>query len=177
MIFEPSHLSGAWLIQLEPRRDERGLFCRTWCDREFSAHSLNTCWPQANTTRTFRAGTIRGLHWQAEPHPEIKLVRCSAGAIWDVIVDIRPESPSFGRWAGFELTAENFRQVYVPAGFAHGFQALTDQAEVSYLMSEFYFPEQSRGCRWDDEQLNIRWPLPPENLSERDRHLPRWSEL
>lgn len=172
MNFSPLGLPGAWLIELEPRDDERGTFIRTWCEREFAQQGLNIRWPQANHTRTRRAGTIRGLHWQAEPHPEIKLVRCPAGAVWDVIVDLRPDSPTFRRWQAFELSADIPTQLYIPTGCAHGFQTLTDQAEVAYLMSDFYFPELARGCRWDDATLKIPWPLPVSALSERDRNLP-----
>jgi dTDP-4-dehydrorhamnose 3,5-epimerase len=173
MKFIPTTLAGAVLIELEPRGDDRGWFARTWCDREFAAQNLNTRWPQGNQTRTLRRGTIRGMHWQAEPHPEIKLIRCTAGAIWDVVVDVRSQSPTFGRWESFELTADNFRQLYVPAGFAHGFQCLQDGSEVSYLMSDYYVADLARGFRWDDPQVAIPWPLPElAFVSERDRTLP-----
>lgn len=177
MRFTPTLLPGVWLIDLEPRQDERGWFSRTWCEEEFAAHHLNTRWPQGNLTRTHQAGSIRGLHWQAEPHPEIKLIRCSAGAIWDVAVDVRPESPTFGRWEAWELSAENLRQLYLPAGIAHGYQTLTDNAEVAYLMSEFYHPELAQGCRWDDPDLGIPWPKPVSVISDRDRNLPLWVNL
>ncbi|MCW5558159.1 MAG: dTDP-4-dehydrorhamnose 3,5-epimerase family protein, partial [Verrucomicrobiae bacterium] len=140
MKFLPAQLEGVWLIELERREDDRGFFARTFCEREFAAHGLNTRWPQANLTRTVRRGMLRGLHWQTEPHPEIKLIRCVAGAIWDVVVDVRPGSPTFGRWEAFELSGGGIRQVYVPAGFAHGFQCLADDSEVAYLMSDFYDP-------------------------------------
>ncbi|HAB16945.1 MAG TPA: dTDP-4-dehydrorhamnose 3,5-epimerase [Verrucomicrobiota bacterium] len=172
MKFSRTTLEGVWLIELEPAQDNRGLFSRTWCEREFSEHGLNTRWPQGNLTRTHLAGTIRGLHWQADPHPETKLIRCSVGAIWDVVVDLRRNSPSLGQWEAFELTEENWRQLYVPAGFAHGFQTLADSTEVTYLMSEYYFPELARGCRWDDGRLKIRWPLPVTAISDRDGGLP-----
>lgn len=172
MRFTPASLPGVWIIDLEPRSDERGWFSRTWCEQEFAGHRLNTHWPQGNLTHTRMAGTIRGLHWQAEPLPEIKLIRCSSGAIWDVVVDVRPDSPTFGRWAAWDLTGENNRQLYVPAGFAHGFQTLTDNAEVTYLMSAPYQPELARGCRWDDPELAISWPRSLSMISERDRNLP-----
>src|SRR5690242_16911918 len=140
MKFSPTTLPGVWLIDLEPRTDERGFLARTYCDQEFSAHGLNTRWPQCNLTLTKQRGMVRGMHFQAEPKPEIKLVRCAVGAIYDVVVDVRRDSPSFGRWEAFELTGENRRMVYVPAGFAHGFQCLKDNSEVFYQMSEFYFP-------------------------------------
>src|SRR5262245_3440634 len=136
MKFTPAKLSGVWLIELEPHFDERGFFARTYCQEEFAVHGLNGSWPQCNLTRTLRRGMLRGLHWQAEPKPEIKLIRCISGAIWDVVVDLRPDSKSFAQWEAFELTAENLRQLYVPAGFAHGFQCLSDNTDVHYQMSE-----------------------------------------
>ncbi len=177
MKFTSTQLSGVYLIEPERRADERGWFARTWCEQEFAAHGLNTRWPQGNLTRTLRRGMIRGLHWQAEPRPEVKLVRCSVGAIWDVAVDVQRDSPTFGRWAAYELTAENGHQLYVPAGFAHGFQCLTDGSEVSYLMGETYVPELARGLRWNDPQVAIDWPLPEPFLSERDRNLPLLAEI
>jgi dTDP-4-dehydrorhamnose 3,5-epimerase len=172
MRFTPTPLDGVWLIELEPRTDERGFFARTFCEQEFAAHGLNTRWPQANLTRTRQRGMIRGMHWQAEPRPEVKLVRCAAGAIWDVVVDVRRSSPTFGRWTAYELTADNGRQLYIPAGFAHGFQCLADHSEVAYLMGDSYAPDLARGLRWDDSTVGIPWPLPDPVLSERDRQLP-----
>ena len=172
MKFSRTSLAGAWLIELELRADERGFLARTFCEKEFAALGLNTDWPQCNLTLTKQCGMIRGMHFQAEPKPEIKLIRCAAGKIFDVIVDVRRGSPTFGKWEGFELSAENRRQLYVPGGFAHGFQCLTDNGEMFYQMSEFYFPELARGLRWNDPVVNIRWPLPMATLSERDRQLP-----
>ena len=172
MKFLPTSLTGVWLIELDLRADARGFFSRTYCEQEFAAHGLNTHWPQGNLTRTHQSGMIRGLHYQAEPKPEIKLVRCSAGAICDVVVDIRAGSPTYGRWEKFELTSDNGRQLYIPAGFAHGFQCLSETCEVFYQMSEFYFPELARGIRWDDPTVNVQWPLPDPILSERDQNLP-----
>lgn len=172
MTFAPAKIPGVWVIHLELKEDTRGFFARTWCEREFGAHGLNTHWPQGNLTRTLRRGMIRGMHWQAEPHPEIKLIRCSRGAIWDVLVDVRPESPTYGTWEAYELTGENHRQLYVPAGIAHGFQCLESGSEVSYLMSDFYVPELARGIRWNDPRVGIEWPLPDPELSDRDRALP-----
>jgi len=177
MKFTPAQLSGVWLLEPEPRTDERGWFARTWCEQEFAAHGLNTRWPQGNLTRTLRQGMIRGLHWQAEPRPEVKLIRCAAGAIWDVVVDVRRDSPTVGRWEAFELTAANGRQLYVPAGFAHGFQCLEDGCEVSYLMGETYVAELARGLRWNDPQVAIAWPRADCFLSDRDRNLPLLAEL
>jgi dTDP-4-dehydrorhamnose 3,5-epimerase len=172
MKFEPTAFSEIWVIELDLREDERGFLARTFCEKEFAERSLNTRWPQCNLTRTLRRGMIRGLHYQAEPRPEIKLIRCSSGAIFDVVVDVRPNSPTFGKWAGFELTAENRRQLYLPGGFAHGLQCLQDNSEVFYQMSEFYDPELARGVRWDDPTVNVHWPVPNPLVSERDRHLP-----
>ncbi len=172
MRFIPSDLSGVWLIELEPRSDDRGFFARTYCEQEFAARGLGTHWPQTNLTRTLHRGMVRGMHWQADPRPEVKLVRCSAGAIWDVVVDVRPKSPTYGRWEAFELTADNGRQLYIPGGFAHGFQCLADGSEVAYMMGESYVPELARGLRWDAPEVGIAWPLPDPFLSERDRGLP-----
>ena len=177
MRFIPSDLSGVWLIELEPRSDDRGFFARTYCEQEFAARGLGTHWPQTNLTRTLRRGMVRGMHWQADPRPEVKLVRCSAGAIWDVVVDVRPTSPTYGRWEAFELTADNGRQLYIPGGFAHGFQCLADGSEVAYMMGESYVPELARGLRWDDPAVGIAWPLPDPLLSERDLRLPSLTEL
>jgi dTDP-4-dehydrorhamnose 3,5-epimerase len=177
MKFIPSQLAGVWRLEPELRCDERGWFARTWCEQEFTAHGLNTRWPQGNLTHTLRRGMIRGLHWQAEPRPEVKLVRCSAGAIWDVVVDVRRDSRTFGRWEAFELTAANGHQLYIPAGFAHGFQCLTDGGEVSYLMGEFYVPELARGIRWNDPAVGIAWPVADVFLSERDRNLPLLADV
>ena len=172
MKFSKTSLSGLWLIELDLREDERGFLARTFCETEFADHGLNTRWPQCNLTLTKKRAMIRGMHFQADPKPEIKLIRCAAGAIFDVLVDVRKDSPTFGRWEGFELSAENRRSLYVPGGFAHGFQCLRDDCEVFYQMSEFYFPELARGLRWNDPQVSIAWPLPDPILSERDRNLP-----
>jgi dTDP-4-dehydrorhamnose 3,5-epimerase len=177
MKFSPTTLPGVWLVELELREDPRGFLARTYCEQEFGAHSLNTRWPQCNLTLTRERGMIRGMHFQADPKPEIKLIRCAAGAIFDVLVDVRRDSPTFGRWEGFELSAVNRRQLYVPAGLAHGFQCLTDNCEVFYLMSEFYVPALARGLRWNDPAVNIRWPIANPQLSERDRNLPLLADL
>ena len=177
MKFNPTRLEGLWRLELELREDDRGFLARTYCDQEFGAHGLNTRWPQCNLTLTKQRGMIRGMHFQSEPKPEIKLIRCAAGAIFDVLVDVRRDSRTFGQWEGFELTAGNHRMLYVPGGFAHGFQCLTDNCEVFYQMSEFYQPELARGLRWNDPQVGIRWPLANPVLSERDRHLPLLADL
>jgi len=177
MTFHETTLEGLWLIDLEPRRDERGFLARTYGDTAFAERGLNTAWPECNLSYTLRAGTVRGMHYQADPHAETKLIRCSGGAIYDVLVDLRPGSPTFGKWEGFTLKAEDYRQLYVPGGFAHGLQALVDGTEVSYLMSDRYFPNLARGVRHDDQQLAIAWPLPVSVISERDRTLPTLADL
>ena len=177
MKFKSSSLPGVWLIELELREDERGFLARTYCEQEFTTHGLNTRWPQCNLTLTKRRGMVRGLHYQEDPKPEIKLIRCAVGSIYDVVVDVRRGSSTFGRWQAFELTAQNRHILYVPGGFAHGFQCLIDNSEVFYQMSEFYFPDLARGLRWNDPQIGIRWPVPEATLSDRDRGLPLLSSL
>jgi dTDP-4-dehydrorhamnose 3,5-epimerase len=177
MTFHPTTLSGLYRTELELREDARGFLARTYCDQEFAAHGLNTRWPQCNLTLTRQRGMVRGMHFQADPKPEIKLIRCAAGAIFDVLVDVRRDSPTFGRWEGFELSAANYRQLYVPGGFAHGLQCLTDNCEVFYMMSEFYVPDLARGLRWNDPAVGIRWPIAETQLSERDRNLPLLADL
>jgi dTDP-4-dehydrorhamnose 3,5-epimerase len=177
MRFTPSSLSGVWAIELDLREDERGFFARAYCDDEFAAHGLNTRWPQCNLSFTRRRGMIRGMHFQADPKPEIKLVRCTAGAVLDIVVDVRRDSPTFAKWQAFELTAQNRRAFYIPGGFAHGFQCLSDACEMYYQMSEVYFPELARGLRWNDPVVNISWPVADAFLSGRDKQLPLLSEL
>jgi dTDP-4-dehydrorhamnose 3,5-epimerase len=173
MKFHPARLPGVWRIELEPRSDERGHLARTYCEREFAAHGLNTRWIQCNATLTRRRGMIRGLHYQADPKPEIKLIRCVAGKVWDVVVDVRPGSASFGQWEAFELSPTAGVQLYVPGGFAHGFQCLEDHCELFYQMSEEYMPDLARGVRWDDPSVGIPWPVSAVELSTRDQSLPR----
>jgi dTDP-4-dehydrorhamnose 3,5-epimerase len=156
--FTPAPLEGAWLIDLEPIADERGSFARTWCAREMEAHGLATRVVQCSVSRNTRKATLRGMHWQAAPHEETKVVRCTRGAVFDVIVDLRPGSGTFRRWFGAELSAANGRALYVPAGFAHGFQTIEDDTEVAYQMSESHHPESARGVRWDDPAFSIEWP-------------------
>jgi dTDP-4-dehydrorhamnose 3,5-epimerase len=172
MKLSKTSLAGLWVIDLELREDERGFLARTFCENEFSAQGLNTRWPQCNLTLTKSRGMIRGMHFQSSPRAEIKLIRCSAGAIFDVAVDVRPNSPTFGKWEGFELNSQNRRMLYIPGGFAHGFQCLSDNSEVFYQMSEFFFADLSRGVRWNDPTVEIKWPLPEPSLSERDKNLP-----
>jgi dTDP-4-dehydrorhamnose 3,5-epimerase len=177
MKFSRTTLDGAWLIEVEPREDERGFLARTYCEKEFQEQGLNTRWPQCNLTLTRKRGTIRGMHFQAEPKPEIKLVRCAAGAVYDVLIDVRRDSPTFGRWEGFELRAAEGRMLYIPGGFAHGFQCLTNNCELFYQMSEFFHPELAHGLRWNDPEVGVSWPIPDPMVSERDSRLPLLREL
>lgn len=177
MKFLPTALEGVVIVEAEPRGDERGFLARTYCEREFSALGLNTRWVQQNHTLTKTRGTIRGMHYQAMPLPEIKLVRCLAGRVLDVVVDVRSGSPTFGQWISCELTRESMKALYIPAGFAHGFQCLEDHCEMFYLMSEFYDPALARGLKWDDPDAAVAWPLPAVGLSERDLHLPLLHDL
>jgi dTDP-4-dehydrorhamnose 3,5-epimerase len=170
--FAETDVAGAFVVELEPIRDERGWFARTFCTEEFAAKGLETAVAQCNSSFNARAATLRGLHFQAAPHGEAKLVRCTRGAIWDVLVDLRPESPTFRRWAGVELTPENRRMLYSPVGTAHGFITLADATEVLYQMSYRYVPDAARGVRFDDPAFGIDWPLAPDVITERDRGYP-----
>jgi dTDP-4-dehydrorhamnose 3,5-epimerase len=172
LTFAPAALAGVMEIAFERVRDERGWFVRVYDEDAFAAHGLCTSYPQHSEARNATRGTIRGLHWQSEPYGEIKVIRCTAGAAFDVLVDVRPESATYGKWAGFELRAENPRGLYVPAGIAHGYQTLTDDAEFHYLISERYRPAAVRGIAYDSPELAIAWPLAPSVVSERDRALP-----
>jgi dTDP-4-dehydrorhamnose 3,5-epimerase len=166
-------LEGAYLIELERREDDRGFFARAWCEREFAAHGLNTRLVQANVAWSRQKGTVRGLHFQRPPHAETKVVRCTKGAIYDVIVDLRPGSPTHRQWLAVELSADNRRMVYVPEGFAHGYQTLVDDTETFYQVSEFYTPAAEAGVRWDDSAFGIDWPHSiGALLSEKDRRWP-----
>lgn len=177
MTFKRASFDGVWLIEPEPRRDNRGFFARSYCDQEFASHGLNTTWVQQNHTRTWGIGSVRGMHWQADPKPEIKLVRCLVGRVLDVVVDVRLDSPTFGQWHAEELTAENMRALYIPAGFAHGFQCLEESCELFYLMSEFYHADLARGVKCDDARIGIEWPFPVIGLSPRDAALPLLQDL
>jgi dTDP-4-dehydrorhamnose 3,5-epimerase len=176
MIFEGVKLAGACVIELEPRSDERGFFARSFCEREFAEHGLPSRFPQCNLSRNVRAGTMRGMHYQATPHREAKLVRCAAGAIYDVIVDLRLTSPTRFEWIGVELSAENARALFVPEGFAHGFITLANGTDVTYHMSEFFRPEGARGFRWNDPRFGIAWPTKPIVIAERDAHYPDFDD-
>lgn len=172
MRFEELPLDGVWLIRPERRADERGYFVRTFCEAEFAAHGLPSRFPQSNASFNVTRGTLRGLHWQDDPHQEGKLVRCVRGAVIDVAVDIRPGSPTRGKWVSAELTAENGDALFIPTGFAHGFQALLDETELAYMMTEPYRDGMARGLRWDDPALAIDWPIMDPMVSARDAALP-----
>jgi len=172
MKFVPTPLAGAFVVEIERLEDDRGFFGRSFCQEEFRAHGLSPVVAQCNVSWNRRRGTLRGLHFQASPHAEAKLVRCTRGVIWDVIVDLREGSPTRLRWHALELNAENRLALYVPEGFAHGFQTLADDSEVLYQMSEAHHPNLARGVRWDDPALAIKWPLSVPILSERDRSYP-----
>lgn len=172
MIFTPTALAGVWIIDPEPIADERGMFARTWCAREFAEHGLNAQIAQCNVSFNHRRGTVRGMHYQLAPHQEAKLVRCTAGAIFDVALDVRPGSPTWGQHVGVTLRAGERRMLYIPEGCAHGFQTLEDNSEIFYQMSEFYAPELGRGARWDDPAFSIVWPAPVTMINERDRSYP-----
>ena len=172
MIFKETPLSGAFVIEAERREDERGFFARTWDQQEFEAHGLNPSVVQCNTSFNTKRGTLRGMHYQAAPHEEAKLVRCTRGAIYDVIIDLRRDSTTFKQWAATELTADNYRMHYVPEGFAHGFLTRKDRTEVFYQMSQFHVPASARGVRWDDPAFGIQWPIAVEVISDRDKNYP-----
>ena len=172
MRFEATELEGAWLIGLDPASDQRGFFARTFCAREFAEQGLETAFVQHSTSFSTTRGTLRGMHFQHKPADEVKVVSCVRGAIYDVIVDLRKHSPTYRRWQGFELSADNRRRLYIPAGYAHGFQTLSDDAEVEYLISEFYAPGSATGVRYDDPAFAISWPLPVTVISEKDRAWP-----
>ena len=169
MIFTPTRLAGAYLIEPERHTDERGFFARTWCEDEFAAHRLVTKSVQCSISFNARQGTLRGMHVQGAPYEETKLVRCTSGAIYDVLLDLRSQSLTYGQWIAEELSAENRRMLYVPGGVAHGFQTLTHSAEVFYQISEFYHPECARGVRWNDPAFGIVWPMEVTIIAEGDQ--------
>lgn len=181
MIFKPCSLDGAWVIEIEPISDERGFFSRIVCRKEFKKNGINTNFVQENISWNRLKGTLRGLHYQIFPYEEDKLVRVTSGAIYDVIVDLRVNSKTYGKWFGVELSALNRKQLYIPKGFAHGFQTLEPNTELLYQMTAFFHPESSKGIRWNDNILNIQWPLNViENdrslLSNADANLPYWGK-
>lgn len=175
MTFTETAICGAYVIELEAKEDERGFFARTWDEQEFQKRGLFARIIHTNISGNPRAGTLRGLHYQIAPHEEAKIVRCSRGAIFDVALDLRPESPSFKKWISIELTEHNRRMFYIPEGCAHGFQTLEDNSDVSYFMSDAYHPECARGVRWNDPAFAIEWPkMDNRIISEKDRSYPDW---
>lgn len=173
MKFEELKLAGAYLIELDKFQDERGFFARSWCQQEFAQKGLSASLVQCNISFNLKKGTLRGMHYQAKPHEEEKLVRCTMGAIYDVIVDLRQESSTFKQWVGVELNAENRQMLHIPGGMAHGFQTLIDKTEVFYQMSEFYNPDSARGVRWNDPAFEIKWPeIQERTISSKDSNYP-----
>lgn len=172
MKFQETFLKGAFTIGLDRIEDERGFFARSFCEKEFASHGLVSRFVQCNVSHNRLAGTLRGMHFQVEPYSEAKLVRCTMGAIFDVIIDIRSESPTYLKWLGTEISEANGMAIFIPGGFAHGFQTLVNNSEVLYQMSEFFHPESARGIRWDDPAFAIRWPLNNSVISEKDRAYP-----
>lgn len=177
MIFKETSLKDAYTVQIEKIEDNRGYFAVTFAVPDFEQHGLNGLVRQTSHSFNKLKGTVRGMHFQLPPYAETKLVRCVHGAIYDVIIDLRPDSPTFKKWQGFELSEENGLMYYIPEGFAHGFQTLTDNAEVSYALSQIYSPQHARGVRHDDSEIGIKWPLPVTVLSKRDEGLPTLKEL
>jgi dTDP-4-dehydrorhamnose 3,5-epimerase len=168
MKFEQTPLPGAYLIDLQPIEDGRGFFSRTFCRHEFEKHGLNPAISQCNVALNIVRGTLRGMHYQVAPFREVKVIRCIGGAILDVIIDLRPDSPAYRRWFGVELSARNRRALYVPEGFAHGYLTLSDNTEIQYMVSEFYSPAHERGIRWNDPAFAIEWPMAPRVISDKD---------
>jgi dTDP-4-dehydrorhamnose 3,5-epimerase len=176
MIFEPTPLQGSYLIRLQPIQDERGFFVRTFCKNEFEAIGFEKEFVQINQSYNKLKGTLRGMHYQLSPHQEIKLVRCISGSVYDVIIDMRKDSPTYLQYFGAELSAENFCMMYVPEGFAHGFQTLADHTSLLYQHTAFYAPGSEAGLRFDDQRIAINWPMPPACISEKDQQYPYVTE-
>jgi dTDP-4-dehydrorhamnose 3,5-epimerase len=172
MNFDETPLRGTYLIDLQPIEDARGFFARAFCRREFEAHRLNPAIAQCNFAFNHVRGTLRGMHYQVEPAREVKVIRCIAGVIFDVITDLRPDSPTYRRWFGVELSARSRRALYVPEGFAHGYLTLADNSEIQYMVSEFYSPAHERGIRWNDPAFGIEWPMAPRVISDKDASHP-----
>jgi dTDP-4-dehydrorhamnose 3,5-epimerase len=172
LIFAETKLKGAFIIDVKRLEDERGLFGRVWCKKEFEEHGLNPNVLQANVSYNKRRGTLRGMHYQVAPYSETKTIRCTSGSLYDVIIDIRPHSPTFKQWIGVELSAENYKMIYVPEGFAHGFITLEDHTSVHYMMTGYYTPGADAGINFNDPTFNIQWPLKPTIISDKDKSLP-----
>jgi dTDP-4-dehydrorhamnose 3,5-epimerase len=175
LFFAETELKGVFIVELERIEDERGFFARTWCRHEFEAQQLNANLVQCSISFNKKKGTLRGLHYQIAPAEEVKLVRCTMGSLYDVVVDLRLHSPTFKRWLAVELTGDNRKMLYIPEGLAHGFQTLKDNTEVLYQVSEFYHPECAKGVRWNDPAFGIHWPLSVQIISARDRQYPDYS--
>lgn len=172
MVFHETKLPGAYVVDLNPHVDERGFFARSWCQREFAQQGLDTRLVQCNVSYNTMAGTLRGMHFQTAPHAEVKLVRCTRGAIYDVMLDLRPDSPTFKQYVGVELTADNRRALYIPEGFGHGYLTLSDDTDIFYQVSAFYAPDAASGVRWNDPAFGIVWPGEVKLVSERDAQYP-----
>ena len=172
MKLHPTQLSGAYIIELEPIEDERGSFARTFCVKEFSQAGLHSTFEQCSASFNKKKGTLRGMHYQINPHQEAKLVRCTMGAIYDVIIDLRSDSPTYKQWIGIELSAQNRKMLYIPEGFAHGFQTLADATEVFYQISNSFVPSSARGVRWNDFAFDIKWPHDQRTISLKDQQYP-----
>ena len=172
MIFTPTRIAGSYVIEIDPKRDERGFFARTWCAAELTGAGLVATLDQCSISNNAEAGTLRGMHYQVAPDFETKVVSCRSGALFDVIIDLRPESPTFRQWFGTELTALNYRALYIPPGLAHGFLTLTDNTDVFYQISGGYVPLSGRGVRWNDPAFAIEWPETPVRMADRDRAYP-----
>ena len=172
MIFNETELKGAYIIEIEKLTDQRGFFARSWCQNEFKDHGLTTRLVQANVSYNKKTGTLRGMHYQLSPYEETKLVRCTRGSIYDVIIDLRQDSLTYTQWIGVELTAENYNMLYVPKNFAHGFITLEDNTEITYQVSQFYTPGSERGIRWDDPAFGIDWPMKVKVISDKDKNWP-----
>ena len=172
MIFKETKLKGAFVIDLERIEDERGFFARSWCQKEFDEHGLNAHIVQCNISYNKRSGTLRGMHYQAAPHEEAKIVSCISGTIYDVIIDLRRNSATYCQWIAVELSSDNYRMLYVPVGLAHGFQTLKENTAVYYQMTEFYYPDSARGVKWDDTAFGVKWPIKKATISLKDRQFP-----
>ena len=175
MIFKETSLKGAYIIELEKIEDSRGFFSRVWCKREFEEKGLDSYVAQSNLSFNNQAGTLRGMHFQVSPFEETKLVRCTRGRIYDVIIDMRPESPTYNQWTAFELTEDNYKMLYIPKDFAHGYQTLEHNSEIYYQVSQFYSPGSESGIRHNDPSLNIEWPLDVSAISDKDRNWPDYT--
>jgi dTDP-4-dehydrorhamnose 3,5-epimerase len=177
MIFTETRFTGVFVIELDKKEDERGFFARSWCQQEFDEHGLNPQLVQCNISYNAKKGTLRGMHYQVDPYSEAKIVRCTRGAIYDVILDLRPTLPTYKQWLAVNLTEVNYKMLYIPEGLAHGFQTLDDETEVFYQMSEFHHPECARGIRWNDPAFGIDWPLVNPIISEKDKMYRDFKEL